>query len=141
MVKVSRLVDDRFDDPLFKEIGDAFKSLAEPKAQQKPAAAKPAPVLPKESTPTKPTPSKPDGGSLSNSGKSPMTTVDRSEVARFVAAFGPQGATWWAEGKSFTEAREEYLKSTHGERERIWAAGNTRNMARFALGCKPPGQR
>jgi hypothetical protein len=76
-----------------------------------------------------------------NQESSPMTGSDRSEVARFVRAFGPQGATWFLEGKTFTEARQAYLKATEEERERIWASGQTRNMARFILGCRPPGQR
>jgi hypothetical protein len=68
-------------------------------------------------------------------------TTDRSQVKKYVDAFGAQGAAWFAAGKSFAEAREEYLKSTHEERETIWASGQTRSMARFILGCRPKGQR
>ena len=36
----------------------------------------------------------------------------RVEAARFVKEFGDQGATWFAKGLSFEEARAKYLKES-----------------------------
>lgn len=70
-----------------------------------------------------------------------MSVPDRSEVKRYVDAFGPQGATWFAEGLTFSQARAAYLKATRKERRGLFLGGLSKGLARFALGCKPPGQK
>jgi hypothetical protein len=104
---------------------------------------------------SKPTP-KPEYGPLVNTPKPEAATgvrrsqaenssmqnvVDRSEATRFIRAFGQVGAECFIKGKSFAEAREAYLQANEAELQAIWARGVTRNMARFALGCRPPKQR
>jgi hypothetical protein len=66
---------------------------------------------------------------------------ETAESRKFVDAFGPQGATWFAEGLTFAEARTEYLRTTRKERRALWMSGLSKGLARFALGCRPPGQR
>ena len=44
-------------------------------------------------------------------------TVELSEGERFLEAFGDQGGVWFAQGKSFAEAQEIYLKSLRDEND------------------------
>jgi hypothetical protein len=57
--------------------------------------------------------------------------IDRTEVARYVAEFGQQGATWYARGMSYEDAREKYTRETREyiERQRATAARLEQELA------------
>jgi hypothetical protein len=70
------------------------------------------------------------------------TAEDRKEAKRFYDHFGSQGVVWYSEGKTFDEARKLHRKSTADERRAIQhRTAGSKSFAKFALGCRPPGQR
>jgi hypothetical protein len=67
----------------------------------------------------------------------------RDEMRRFISAFGvKRGGEYFAAGLTSAEARERYRADTEPERRALSVnAGLGKNLADFAMGCKPPGQR
>lgn len=47
--------------------------------------------------------------------ETPTETSDRTEVQRFCAAFGDQGAIWWAQGMTFEQCRDKEVEELHSE--------------------------
>lgn len=77
---------------------------AEPKPEEKPEE-KPAETPPAPATaPASETPAPVNQGS-------PPATGFAAQGKKFLDAFGPQGGVWFAEGKSFDEAQQMYIKS------------------------------
>lgn len=87
------------------------EQLTDPKPETKPTE-KPAGEL---SEPTKPEGAKPEqpAGELSSAPAAPADP--RAEVKKFIGAFGPEGATWFAEGKTFEEAQQLQNKKLSDE--------------------------
>lgn len=74
---------------------------------------------------------KPEGGQQTAAATPPADP--RAEAKKFVEAFGAQGATWFAEGKSFEEARQLQLAALKTENE-----GLKTRLAQVGGGEKEP---
>ncbi len=61
---------------------------------------------------------------------------DRKEAARYVAEFGNQGANWYAQGLTFEQAREKYVRelNEYTERQRALIAKNEKLLAERKAG-------
>jgi hypothetical protein len=88
--------------------------------------SKPAPTSPADhATKPAPAPSKPDDGALSAEPKSAEQFAAEAKAAavadmqRFTAAFGPQGAIWFCEGKSFAQSQQLVIESLRKERDEL----------------------
>jgi hypothetical protein len=72
-----------------------------------------------------PAPPKPDGGALSAAPKSAEQFAAEAraaavaEMQRFTDAFGPQGAIWFCEGKTFEQAQQLSIESLKKERDEL----------------------
>jgi signal peptide peptidase SppA len=85
----------------------ALAAETSPAAEEKPAVAEAAPA-PVAVTPAAAAPPDPKAEA-------------RAECKQFVDAFGPAGATWFAEGKTLAEAQDLHMKALRADNERLVA--------------------
>jgi hypothetical protein len=86
-------------------------STPETKPTEKPAGELSEPTKPEGAKPEQP------AGELVNA---PAALDDpRAEVKKFIDAFGPEGATWFADGKTFGEAQQLHSKQLSRENEEL----------------------